>query len=198
MDFERERTLLLIKPDAVARGLVGDILARVERAGLAIVALQMRQADRDFVAGHYATTEAQLGQMGTKMRAGFSDAGYDVAQEFGTADPVELGRMIAQWNVDYLSSGPVVAVAIEGYHAVGKVRALCGSTMPLAAAPGTIRGDYSGVSALVASVARAAVRNLVHASDNAVDPKEPERELEHWFGPDGLCQAAPVSWHALS
>lgn len=198
VDFQRERTLLLIKPDAVRRGLVGKILQRVEDTGLAIVAIEMRQVSREFASGHYATTEAQLSQMGSKLLAGFTDAGIDVRHEFGIDDPVALGRLISDWNLAYLTSGPVVAVVVDGYHAVKKVRALCGSTMPLAAAPGTIRGDFASVSALVAGAKQAAVRNLVHASDNELDPAEPEREIEYWFGGGKLPEVEPVAWQALS
>jgi nucleoside-diphosphate kinase len=198
MDSQRERTLLLIKPDGVRRGLVGKILQRAEDAGLAIVAIDMRQVSAEFAGGHYATTDGQLGQMGAKMLAGFRDAGLDAAEEFGTEDPVALGRMIHEWNLDYLTSGPVVAVALDGFHAVKKVRALCGPTMPAAAQPGTIRGDFASVSSLVGGAKRAAVRNLVHASDNELDAGEPEREIEYWFGTGKLCDTEPVSWQALS
>lgn len=198
MDFQRERTLLLIKPDAVRRGLVGKILQRVEDTGLAIVALQLRHVSREFASGHYATTDAQHNQMGGKLLAGFTEAGVDVQHQFGTEDQVALGRMISDWNLTYLSSGPVVAAVIDGYHAVKKVRALCGSTMPLAAAPGTIRGDFASVSALVAGSQQAAVRNLVHASDNELDPAEPEREIEYWFGEGKLPEVEPVVWQALT
>jgi nucleoside-diphosphate kinase len=197
MESQRERTLLLVKPDAVLRGLVGRILNRVEEAGLAIVGLDMRQVSEDFAGGHYATTDTQLGQMGEKMLVGFTDAGLDVEDEFGTQDPIELGRLIFQWNLAYLTSGPVVAVAIDGYHAVRKVRTLCGPTMPASAPPGTIRGDFSSVSSLVAGPNRVAVRNLVHASDNAADPTEPEREIGYWFGKGRLTEYEPVSWAAL-
>ena len=198
MDAQRQRTLLLIKPDAVRRGLVGRILQRVEESGLGIIAIEMRQVSEEFAAGHYATSDAQLSQMGSKMLSGFTEAGLHVANEFGTNDPIALGRMIFDWNLAYLTSGPVVAVAIDGYHAVPKVRALCGPTMPLAAGPGTIRGDFSSVSSLVAGPKRAAVRNLVHASDDANDPGEPERELEYWFGVAKICDVQPVSWEALA
>jgi len=195
---QRERTLLLIKPDAVRRGLVGRILQRVEDTGLALVALELRQVTKEFAEGHYATTDAQLAQMGSKLLAGFRDAGLDVAAEFGTEEPVALGRMIFDWNLAYLTSGPVVAAVIEGYHAVKKLRALCGATMPLAAAPGTIRGDFASVSALVAGPRHAAVRNLVHASDNELDPDEPEREIAYWFGDRELPAVEPVAWPALT
>src|SRR4051812_8203243 len=130
MNVERERTLLLVKPDGVRRGLVGQILQRVETAGPAIIGLRMLEASEEVVSGHSATTDAQLSQMGSKLLSGLTEAGVDVAAEFGTTEPVELGRMISDWNTAYLSSGPVVAVAIEGFSAVAKVRALCGSTMP--------------------------------------------------------------------
>lgn len=197
MESQRERTLLLIKPDAVRRGLVGRILQRVEDTGLALIAIDMRQVSEEFANGHYATTDAQLSQMGSKLLGGFQDAGLDVGHEFGTTDPVALGRLIHEWNVAYLTSGPVVAAVVDGFHAVKKVRALCGPTMPMAAPPGTIRGDYSSVSALVAGANRAAVRNLVHASDNELDPREPEREIEYWFGAEKLCETEPVHWPAL-
>ena len=198
MSSQRERTLLLIKPDAVRRGLVGRILQRVEDTGLALVAIEMRQVSQEFAEGHYATTDAQLAQMGSKLLAGFRDAGLDVGAEFGTEEPVALGRMIFSWNLEYLTSGPVVAAVVDGYHAVKKLRALCGSTMPLAAAPGTIRGDFASVSALVAGPRHAAVRNLVHASDNELDPEEPEREIEYWFGTGKLPEVEPVAWPALA
>lgn len=187
-----------MKPDAVRRGLVGKILQRIEDAGLVVVAIEMRQVTREFASGHYAMTDAQLSQMGSKLLSGFTEAGLDVKHEFGTDEPVALGRMIADWNLAYLTSGPVVAVVADGYHAVKKVRALCGSTMPLAAAPGTIRGDFSSVSALVAGAQHAAVRNLVHASDNELDPDEPEREIAYWFGTDKLCEVEPATWSALT
>lgn len=187
-----------MKPDAVRRGLVGKILQRVEDAGLGIVAIDMRQVTEEFASGHYAMTDAQLSQMGSKLLSGFVEAGFDVQREFGTDEPVALGRMIAEWNLAYLTSGPVVAVVIDGYHAVKKVRALCGSTMPLAAVPGTIRGDFSSVSALVAGGRHAAVRNLVHASDNELDPDEPEREIAYWFGTGKLCEVEPATWAALA
>src|ERR1700754_4279216 len=198
MESLREKTLLLVKPDAVRRGLVGRILNRIEESGLAIVGLAMRDVDDKFGAGHYATPDAQLRQMGEKMLAGYTEAGLDVEREFGTQDPISLGRLIFEWNIAYLTSGPVAAVAIDGFHAVRKVRALCGPTMPVSAPPGTIRGDFSSVSSMVAGPQRAAVRNLVHASDNAVDPKEPQRELDYWFGEDGLVPYEPVSWTALT
>jgi nucleoside-diphosphate kinase len=193
-----ERTLLLIKPDGVSRGLVGEILARVERTGLAIIGLRMTHVSQEFAAGHYATTDAQLAQMGNKTLTAFEERGLDVAYEFGTEDPVELGRMIHRWNCEFLASGPVVAAVIQGYHAVRKLRNLCGSTMPRDAAPGTIRGDYSSVSSLVASTAKTAVRNLIHASDDALDPDEPAREIEYWFKSGELWQVDLVSGRALT
>ncbi|WP_329484218.1 hypothetical protein OG555_18885 [Kribbella sp. NBC_01484] len=186
-----ESTLLLLKPDAVRRSLVGEILRRVERTGLSIAALQMRQVDIHFARGHYATTDAQLAQMGRKTVAAFEEAGLDLRKEFNTEDPITLGRMIHEWNCDFLASGPLVAAVVQGYHCVKKLRSLAGPTMPLTAPPGTIRGDFASVSSLVASTRKAAVRNLVHASDNELDPDEPRREIAYWFDPRSINSVNP-------
>jgi nucleoside-diphosphate kinase len=95
--------------------------------------------------------------------------------------------MIHEWNASFLAGGPVVALVLEGVHAVKKVRAICGKTMPLDAQPGTIRGDFSSSSPAVANLLKSAVYNLVHASDNENDPNEPQNEITHWFTKSELC-----------
>ncbi len=176
-----ERTLVLVKPDGVRRGLIGEILSRFERAGLAVVGLKLLQPSEDFAAGHYPSTDAQLTQMGSKTLETYAELGLEPKEQLGTDDPVEIGRMVHQWNAQFLSSGPVAAIVLDGVHAVKKVRALCGKTMPKDAAPGTIRGDFASTSPAVANLQRAAVYNLVHASDNELDPEEPVKEIGYWF-----------------
>jgi len=179
-----ERTLVLIKPDAVRRGLTGRILARFEAAGLKIVNLKMVKPTREFAARHYPNTPEWIEGMGRKTLETYKDRGIDPIAEVGTDDPVKIGEMVKDWNVDYLSSGPVVAVVFEGLHAIAAVRKLCGNTMPLYAEPGTIRGTYSSTSAVVANSVKGAVRNLVHASSN---PEEVAHETCHWFGDEAPC-----------
>ena len=196
MDFV-ERTLVLIKPDGVRRGLVGEILARIERTGLAIVGLKLIQPTKDHARSHYPSTDIQLKQMGNKSLSTYAELNIDPKSELGTADPREIGLMIHEWNAEFLASGPVVACVVKGVHAVKKVRSLCGKTIPLYAAPGTIRGDFSSSSPAIANTQKSTVINLVHASDNENDPEEPEREISHWFSRQEILDHSLVDFSVM-
>src|SRR5438045_2975778 len=111
-----ERTLVLIKPDAVLRGLVGEIINRFERAGLTIIALKLVHPSLEHARQHYPTTDAQLKQMGNKTLTTYSQLGIDPDQTLGTSDPKEIGLMVHEWNAEFLASGPVVACVIQGVH----------------------------------------------------------------------------------
>jgi len=189
-----EQTLLLIKPDGVLRGLCGEILGRLERAGLAIVGLKMVHVTKEQAERHYSPDPDWLGSLGHKTLRSYAAHGRDAVSELGTDDPHAIGRMIRSWLVEYMVAGPTVACALEGPHAVQVVRKLTGETMPLDAAPGTIRGDLATTSAVVSNVLRGAVRNLVHASSS---PDEARREIATWFGPDEICGHEPASWQAV-
>ena len=188
---------MLVKPDGVRRGLIGEVISRFERAGLAVVGLKLLQPTEDFAGGHYPTTDAQLGQMGSKTLETYAELGLDPKEQLGTTDPIEIGRMVHSWNAQFLSSGPVAAIVLEGVHAVKKVRAICGKTMPKDAAPGTIRGDFGSTSPAVANIQRAAVYNLVHASDNELDSEEPLKEIGYWFRSDELVEYSLVHTAAM-
>jgi len=177
-DPRRERTLVLVKPDGVQRGLVGEILARFERAGLKLVALKMLTASRELLERHYPADEEFLRTIGGKTREAFEVYGLDVRQRMGTDDPLEVGRRVRQWLVEFMASGPVVAAVVEGVHAVSAVRKLVGKTLPLFADPGTIRGDWSTDSPTLANLEQRPVRNLVHASGTL---QEAEYEIRLWF-----------------
>ena len=135
-----ERTLVLVKPDGVQRGLIGELLARFERKGLKVVGLRLLEVPREMAERHYA---------------------------------VHAGKHFYAGLVEFITSGPVAAIALEGPDAIATVRRLVGATMPNEAAPGTIRGDL-GISGL---------RNLIHASDA---PETADAELALWFGADSL------------
>ena len=135
-----QRTLVLAKPDAVQRGLVGEIIGRFERKGLKIVGLRLLSVPREMAEEHYA---------------------------------VHAGKHFYDGLVEFITSGPVAALALEGPDAIAVVRKMVGKTMPNEAEPGTIRGDL-GISGL---------RNLIHASDA---PETAEAELSLWFGADAL------------
>lgn len=174
----KERTVVLFKPDAVKRGLVGEILARFEKAGLKIVALKMVWIDKNLVAKHYSDNKEYLISVGHKTLRTYEEYGRDPKEELGTKDPQEIGKMVRQWNMIFLSSGPVVAVLLEGLHAVDNVRMMAGNTLPRFAEPGTIRGDYSLDSPILANLNKRSVKNIIHASGNV---KEAKFEEQLWF-----------------
>jgi nucleoside-diphosphate kinase len=188
-----ERTLILVKPDAVARGLIGEIISRMERAGLAIVGLKVLHPALEHTKSHYASTDDRLKELGQSTLAEYSSLGLDPEEDLGTSDPYEIGKLICQWSAEYLAGGPVVACVVQGVHAVKKTRNICGPTMPRDAPLGTIRGDFSSASAVVANIRRSAVRNLIHASDNRNDPTEPESEIAHWFRRDEVVDYEPAA-----
>ncbi len=132
-------TLVLVKPDAVARGLVGEVIARIEAKGYRLVALELRVASGELLAAHYAE---------------------------------HRGKPFYQPLVEFMSSGPVAAVVVEGQRVIEGFRSLAGATDPTAAAPGTIRGDLGRDWGL------AVQQNLVHGSDGV---ESAQREIDLWF-----------------
>jgi nucleoside-diphosphate kinase len=142
-------------------------------------------------------TEVQLKQMGNKTLSTYTELDIDPVLTLGTSDAKEIGLMVHEWNAEFLASGPVVACVIQGVHAVKKVRAICGATMPRDAQPGTIRGDFSSASPAIANMQKSAVYNLVHASDNENDRAEPEKEIAHWFSPEEIVDYSLVDNRAM-
>lgn len=173
-----ERTVMLVKPDGVKRGLIGECIKRVEQRGLKVIALKMVLATPEQARKHYPGTESWLTGMGNKTLETYAKYGKDPLKELGTADPLKIGEMIYDWNVDLFTSGPVVAILISGIHAIDMVRKIVGKTIPAFAEMGTIRGDYSVDSPTLANEGKRAIRNIVHASG---DPLEATHEATHWF-----------------
>jgi len=181
--IKHERTLVLLKPDAVARALTGEILTRFERAGLKIVAMKMVRPTAEMAAGHYAGPDDWIAGMGQKTLDSFEQFGLDVHAVLGTKDPFEIGTMVRGWLIEYVSSGPVVALVLEGVHAITAVRRMIGFTIPARAEPGTIRGDFAIDSNTISSLEKRSTKNLIHASGNA---EEAALEIAYWFGPDEI------------
>jgi len=179
--IRNERTLVLLKPDAVQRGLIGEIIKRFESAGLKIVALKLVQPGRDFIAGHYSGSDDWIRGMGQKTLDSFREFGMDVKAELGTDDPYQIGQTVRGWLIEYVASSPVVAMVIEGVHAVSAVRALIGFTIPARAAKGTIRGDFSVDSNTLSTLEKRSTKNLIHASGEL---DEAAREIAYWFKPE--------------
>src|SRR4051812_4963148 len=136
-----ERTLVLLKPDAVARGLTGRLLQRFEDAGLKIVGTKMVRMDADLAKRHY----------------------FDLEERFGAS--------VFEVTAGFMPSGPVIALALEGVEAVANVRRLVGSTFPNQAPPGTIRGDFAHTSKAYTEAQHSVVANLIHASGNVEEAK---------------------------
>lgn len=146
-----ERTLIIFKPDAVQRGLVGEILNRFEKVGLKIVGMKMLQPDVDHFHHHYEN----IGKMISRR-----------------------GEETFKITLEMMQSGPVIAAVLEGVESVSLVRKMVGGTEPKSAHPGTIRGDYSHMSYAHGDAQKVGIPNLIHASG---DPEEAEQEIGHWF-----------------
>ena len=168
-----ERTLVLIKPDGVYRSIIGKIISVIEDTGLKIVATKMAMPDRALAEKHYVPDENWMREIGTKTKSTYKDQGIDNSE-----DPVEIGRRVWMQLIDYLSSGPVAAMVVEGNDAVFIVRKLTGATEPRKADPGSIRGRFSSDSYSLADGEKRAVKNLIHASDSV---ENANREINVWF-----------------
>ena len=151
-----ERTLIVFKPDAVQRGIIGEIINRFERAGLKIVGAKMLRPDYEHYFKHYEG----IGTLKTRK-----------------------GEEIFESQLKTLQMGPVLAMVLEGVEVIELVRKMVGDTQPKTAIPGTIRGDYAHVSYGAASAAGYGVSNVLHAS---ADSKEAEQEISHWFSDSEL------------
>ena len=132
-----EKSLVLVKPDGVRRGLIGEIIKRFEQRGLQLIGMKLIHIDINFAKKHY--TE-------------------DVAKR--------RGENVRNWLLEYITEGPVVAMVIEGINAVELVRKIAGTTEPKSALPGTIRGDFAHISFGYADKKKKPIKNLIHASGN--------------------------------
>lgn len=146
-----ERSLIIFKPDAVLRGIVGEIITRFERAGFKIVATKMLQPDYDQLFHHYEG----IGTLKTRK-----------------------GDEIFESQLASMQDGPVIAMVLEGVEAVDTIRKMVGATEPKSALPGTIRGDYAHVNYGAAASIGRGVANIIHAS---ADSSEAKKEIAHWF-----------------
>jgi nucleoside-diphosphate kinase len=179
-----ERTFCMIKPDGVMRGLIGDIIHRLEKAGLKIVAIKMLNASEEQVKAHYPMSDdAWIARLGEKSLSSFDDIDTDPLEALGSVDKNEIGHSVANSLIEFMTSGPVVAMVVEGIQAIDMVRKQAGHTLPFKADVGTIRGDYSVDSPAVANVEMRAIHNLIHASETAA---EAENEIKLWFSDEDI------------
>ena len=168
----------MAKPDALKRGLVGEVIKRFETRGLKVVGLKMIKPDTAHIKKHYLATKEQLEGIGNKSLENLKQLGMNPKKELGTDNAFEIGKIINNWNFGFLSSNPVVAMVFEGPHAVEMGRKIVGFTLPSKAEIGTIRGDFSVDSAVLGNLNKRPIRNIVHASGSIPEAK---REIKHWF-----------------
>jgi nucleoside-diphosphate kinase len=173
-----QKTLIIAKHDAVSRGLIGTIIKRFERVGLKLIALEFISATEDMGIKHYPDSDEWKRKVGERTLEEYEEKGIDPIERIGTDDPIEIGQKVKEWNVEYLTTGPVLAMVWEGPEAIKIGRKLVGSTNPVEANPGTIRGDFSWDNADLANEQKRPFYNLVHASG---DPEEAKFEIDLWF-----------------
>ncbi|MGE5541037.1 MAG: nucleoside-diphosphate kinase [Bacillota bacterium] len=171
-----ERTLVIVKPDGVQRGLVGEVIKRYEQVGLKLVAIKIGVPTAEKIEQHYTLDPNWRRVTGEKTIESYKAKGMQPPSE----DPLEITAVILQNLKSYMTSGPVVFMVWQGAHAVKIIRKLTGGTEPLTSDVGTIRGDYVLDSYQMADLDGRAVRNVIHAS-GSVD--EANAEIAHWFAP---------------
>lgn len=180
---KEEKTLVLIKPDGIKRGLIGDIISRIEQRGLKIIAFKMIWATKEQIDGHYPKDQKWIARLGEKSLKTYEKYNMDPMEKVGTKDQEEIGKMVRSWIVEFMVSGPIIKIAVMGVHAIDMVRKLCGNTLPNLAEMGTIRGDYSVDSPALANSDNRAVHNIIHASETQ---EEADHELAYWFSPEEI------------
>jgi len=171
---KNERTLVILKPDAVQRTLIGEIIKRYERIGLKLVATKMLVPTAEHVVQHYTLDPEWRRITGENTIKGYKDKGLTPPSE----DPLEITAIILANNAKYMTSGPVIAMVWQGAHAVKISRKIVGGTEPFTSDVGTIRGDFVLDSYQMSDADGRAVRNLIHASGSV---EEAEKEIKHWF-----------------
>jgi len=174
-----ERTLVIIKPDGVQRGLIGEVIKRYENVGLKLVGLKIAVLDPEKVEQHYTLDPNWRTVTGEKTIKGYKDKGLEPPSN----DPLEITAIILANLKTYMTAGPVVMMVWQGAHSVKIVRKLTGGTEPLTSDVGTIRGDYVLDSYQMSDQDNRAVRNVIHASGSV---EEADMEIKHWFLPSEL------------
>lgn len=173
-----EKTLIIIKPDAVKRSFIGTIIETFENVGLKLLAAKMLKPDLQVIKNHYPGTHKWIKEMGNKTLLSFKESGDDVKKKMGTEDPMKLGQFVYDRLIKYWMEGPIVAMVWEGPGAISITRKLRGHTIPLLAQSGTLHAQYSYDSSSLSASLDRVVKTFVHASGSI---EEAEREIKYWF-----------------
>ena len=181
--MKNEQTLVLAKADVLERGILGDILKRFENAGLKIIAAKLLKANKTLAKKHYTGSKKWKVRIGNKIINYFTELNLDLTKTLGSNDPEVLGNQVYEKSVDYLTRNPVLAMVLEGPHAIERVELMAGDTEPRKAGRGTIRGDFSTDSVVKSNMEKRAINNLIHSSK---DKSSAYREMNVWFKPKDL------------
>jgi len=168
--MEEEKTLVLIKPDGILRGITGDIISRFERVGMKIVAIKMIQAPREILEKHYYKDEKWLKEKGESFKEKLK-----LPKE---TDSIKLGKEIVEGLIQDMQISPIIAIVLEGHNAVHTVKRLTGPTNIDDAMPGTIRGDYSHDTYSLANKLNRPSLTIIHATDSS---EAAQKEISFWF-----------------
>lgn len=176
--MRKERTLIAIKPESIQRHLIGEFITKFEKRGLKLVAAKLIAPTEEQIGAHYPDDDSWYIPTGTKTLEGYKARGIDPGKT-----PKELAQIVRQRLLDHFVGRPLFLMVWEGPHAAALGRKTAGSTNPLAADIGSIRGDYSFESYEFADETERAVHTLVHASGTA---EEAEKEIKLWFKPEEI------------
>lgn len=189
MDQKKEQTFVILKPDAIQRSMIGELISRIERTGLKLVALKMINATEDQCFKHYNKDDKWFLEKGQKIVDNMKKAGLPIEKE-----AIEYGRDIINALVKFMTCGPIIPMIFEGNRAVGIVKKIVGGTEPLTSDVGTIRGDLTLDSYELANFDGRAIRNLIHCSDEVL---EAQREIAVWFNQNEIAKYRLVSEQIL-
>lgn len=173
-----ERTLIIIKPDALKRGLVGKIIKTFENVGMKLMAAKMLKPSADVIKNHYPGTSEWIKEMGEKTLTSFKQSGQDVIKTFKTEDPNKLGQFVYVRLIKYWMEGPIIVMVWQGANAITVARKLRGHTIPALAIPGTLHAQFSFDSSPLSASLNRVVKTFIHTSGSTDEAK---REINYWF-----------------
>ena len=184
-----EKTFIAVKHDGVQRGLVGEIIKRFEQRGLKLVAMKMVLPTEAMADKHYVLTPAFIAKLGENTRKAAAEKGVKLKET-----NEEIATRVKNWNIKYLTEGPVVAMIWEGFHAIEIGRKIVGPAESRGAPIGTIRGDFSVEFYDLADKLQRQLRNLIHASGNK---EEATNEIKLWFKADEIFSWTNHQWKVM-
>ena len=177
--IKKQQTFVMIKPDGVSRGLIGEIVGRFEKRQLKVVAMKMLQATREQIIAHYpAQDQSWVTRLWEKSLGTFKENDVNPKEFLGTDQAHEIGQKVLDYLINYMTRWPVVIMVVQWVNAIDMVRKIVWDTIPAKAALGTIRGDFSIETPFLANIEARPMYNMIHASEN---PEEAQNEIALWF-----------------